>query len=115
MVFKRKIDYIHGSYRGFLNGFLATSIMGTSEEVNEQLDELENILTRYRPDILKEFFLISKDRIEYFLQNPSNLIEALDFKQDEEKRKSIFQAFRDKINNESFSFKDFYFSNNTLL
>jgi len=109
MVFKRNIEYIHGSYRGFLNGFLATSIMGTREEVDNQLNELENILLRYRPDILKQFFLISRKRIEEFFKNPSSLIEALDFKQDEDKRKSIFQAFKDKINNEGFSFKDFYY------
>jgi hypothetical protein len=111
MKFIKKIEYVHGSYRGFLNGFLATSLMGTREEVDNQLNELENILTRYRPDILKDFFLIDKNRIENFLQNPSTLIETLDFKQDEGKTKSIFQTIRDKINNENFLFKDFYFFN----
>lgn len=105
---KKRIEYIHGSYRGFLNGYLATSIMGTKEEVVEQLNDIERILSSYDMDILKKFFSIEKERIEYFLQNPSDMKEALDMKQNDDKRSSLFQALRDKINNESISFRDFY-------
>lgn len=105
---KKRIEYIHGSYRGFLNGYLATSILGTKEEVIEQLNDIEKILTGYRPEVLETFFSIDAKRIEHFLQNPSDLVHALDIKQDDEKRKQIFQSLRDRINNESVSFKTFY-------
>ena len=80
MQFKKTIEYVHGSYKGFLNGYLATSILDTKEDVIKQLNILEELLKEYDPEIVKSFFLKDKKLIEKFLTEPDNLKFSLDLK-----------------------------------
>jgi hypothetical protein len=107
MKFIKKIEYVHGSYRGYLNGFVATSLFGTREETQDQLDYLEEILNKYDESIIKQFFSSGKERVQELLKNPSDLIESLDFNQYPEKREDFFNSLRNKLN-ENISFKKFF-------
>ena len=107
MKFIKKIEYVHGSYRGYLNGFVATSLFGTREEAQEQLDYLEEILNKYDESIIKQFFSSGKERVQELLKNPSDLIESLDFNQYPEKREDFFNKLRNSLN-EHISFKKFF-------
>jgi hypothetical protein len=100
----RSVKYVNGSFVGFLNGFRATGYLDTKEDVNERLDYLESIFTKYDQRIVTNFFLISRETIESFLMNPDDLIFALDIKQDPSKRKIEF----DKMHQENFSFKNYF-------
>jgi hypothetical protein len=114
MKFIKKIEYVHGSYRGFLNGFLATSLMGTREEVKEQLDYIESILNRYDENIINDLFRISNKRITQFLTNPDDLIHILDLKQDPNKRRDFFNNMKKNIG-ENVSFEMFFDYNQYFL
>lgn len=107
MKFIKKIEYVHGSYRGYLNGFVATSLFGTREEAQEQLDYLEEILNRYDENVVKQFLSSGKERVQELLKNPPDLIESLDFNQYPEKREDFFNKLRNSLN-ENISFKKFF-------
>jgi hypothetical protein len=106
MKFTKKIEYVHGSYRGYLNGISATAIFDTKEEAQEQLNYLENILNKYDEDIIKQLFSIERKRIQEFFNDPKELIHVLDIRQYPEKRKSYFDNIKKNIN-EHISFKSF--------
>lgn len=114
MNFKKNIKYNHGSYTGFLNGVLATSMMGTQEEVKEQLDYIESILNRYDENIINDLFRISKERTTQFLTNPDDLIHILDLKQDPNKRRDFFNNMKKNIG-ENVSFEMFFNYNQYFL
>ena len=95
MQFKKTIEYVHGSYKGFLNGYLATSILDTKEDVIKQLNILEELLKEYDPEIVKSFFLKDKKLIEKFLTEPDNLKFSLDLKKNGEGEKIFKQTFKD--------------------
>ena len=44
MNFSKKVEYVNGTYRGYLNGIVATSLLSTKEEVLDLLEYIENIL-----------------------------------------------------------------------
>ena len=114
MKFIKKIEYVHGSYRGYLNGFVATSLFGTREEAQEQLDYLEEILNKYDESIIKQFFSIGSKRVQEFFNDPKELIHILDIKQYPEKRTDYFNSIRKDLN-EMFSFKKFFNYSKLLL